>query len=51
MKKIISITLAVILVLGISVYALPKGGMSWLYGLLDSGEGTTYYIDAVNGDD
>ena len=51
MKKIISITLAVILVLGISVYALPGGGMGWLYDLLDSKEGITYYIDAVNGND
>ena len=51
MKKIISITLAVVLVLHISVSALSDGGMSWLFGLMNSDEGTTYYVDSVGGDD
>lgn len=56
MKKLIATILSVCLAMGLVVQAvslpLPAGSQSWLYELFGSNtNGTTYYVDAINGSD
>ena len=56
MKKLIATILSVCLAMGLVVQAvslpLPEGSQTWLYELFgSSANGTTYYVDAVNGSD
>lgn len=56
MKKLIATILSVCLAMGLVAQAvslpMPEGSQSWLYELFGSNaNGTTYYVDAVNGSD
>lgn len=51
MKKILAIVLSAVVALGITVPVLAGVGTDWLYELFDYGNGTTYYVDSVSGND